>query len=89
MAWKMAWEMLWEMAAGNGSENTVGNGLGNVLGEIWEWTLGNGFRNDAVFFTKHIVEDDILFTNHPRASMCNSYTFQYFTLGPFLRLENC
>ena len=25
-----------------------------------------------------MVEDDILFTNHPRASMCNSYTFSIF-----------
>ena len=27
-----------------------------------------------------MVEDDILFTNHPRASMCNSYTFSIFIL---------
>ena len=29
-----------------------------------------------------MVEDDILFTNHPRASMCNSYTFSTFILVP-------
>ena len=32
------------------------------------------------FFTKHVVEDDVLFTNHRRASMCNSYTFSIFTI---------
>ena len=28
-----------------------------------------------------MVEDHVLFTNHPRASMCNSYTPRYFRIG--------
>ena len=36
-----------------------------------------------------MVKDDMLFTNHPRASMCNSYTFSIFYLqdfSPIIRL---
>ena len=37
-----------------------------------------------------MVEDDILFTNHPRASMCNSYTFSIFNYVPFLfNMNSC
>ena len=54
--------------------NVTGNAAGNLVGNL----AGNGLGNDAVFFTIHMVKDDILFTNHARANMCNSYTFSIF-----------
>ena len=57
-------------SSGKAAGNAVGNGcrkwlgkccrkwLGKCLGRTWEWALGNGLGM--------MVEDDILFTNHPR-----------------------
>ena len=72
MAQKIAWEMPQEIAWEMPHRISQGGGLGKgPRGMAW------GMMQ---FCHLHVVEDDILFTNHPRASMCNSYTFQYFQL---------
>ena len=55
----MLWEILWEM-------------LWEMLWEIL-WEMAGGMMQ--FFHLTCELKDDILFTKHPRASMCNSYTF--------------
>ena len=64
-----SWEMLQEIF--KICKSSAGNAAGNAAGNV----VGNGWGDDAVFSLNMWLKDDILFTKHPRASMCNSYTF--------------
>ena len=63
------WEMLQEIF--KICKSSAGNAAGNAAGNV----VGNGWGDDAVFSFNMWLKDDILFTKHTLASMCNSYTF--------------
>ena len=60
-----SWEMLQEIF--KICKSSAGNAAGNLV--------GNGWGDYAVFSLNMWLKDDILFTKHPQAIMCNSYTF--------------
>ena len=65
---------------GNAVGNSVGN-VANVEGNAVGNLAGNGLGNDAVFSLNRWLRMIYCVTNHPRASMCNSYTFSIFPLS--------